>query len=165
MSQGLHIWNSGYRENDPGVRWRPGWISLVCCLFLSVDSKAWSHRNPGLLPSNCLEFLSCRNHPGDPLLLSVVLWLHGSRPRPCSQAHGPQWIISDGHLLFNAVSQNWLCGWVSQGLRDVFPFKWGSILFTFEKLSYSVNRLVGLLERINSYKTFYLCLIYKPMIG
>lgn len=142
MSQGPHIWDSGYRGNDPGVWRRPGWISSVCCLFLSADSKAWSPRNPGLLPSDGLEFLSCWNHPGDPLWLSVVLWLHGSRPRPCPQAHGPQWIVSDGHLLFNAVSQIWLCGWVSQGLRDnVFPFKWGSILLTFEKLSYSVNKI------------------------
>lgn len=59
MSQGPHIWDSGCRGNDPGVWRRPGWISSVCCLFLSADSKAWSPRNPGLLPSDGLEFLSC----------------------------------------------------------------------------------------------------------
>lgn len=109
------------------------------CVVLSCQRTL----RPGLTDTlACLGFLSCWNHPGDHLWLRTVLWFHGSRPRLCPQAHGPRWIVSYGHILFNAVSQNWLCRWLSQGLQEIFfPFEWGSILLTFEKLSYSVNKM------------------------
>lgn len=119
--QGCKDFTSGIAGNE-GMINVYGWgqdRSSVCCLFVSADSEAWSHRNPRLLSSDCLEFLSCWNHPEDHLWLSMVLWFHGSRPGPCSQAHGPDGLL----VMVIYCLMRFLrigSGDVSQGLWEMF---------------------------------------------